>query len=96
MTEVLHFRGVGEGGLKDRGSAFRGVGEREGGGRSLKCFNCGTCSGGSLILRQRNLLFAQISLSQYQDFLSVCAVKYFKDFNSRLDHAKTHVKKLYN
>ena len=81
MTEVLHFRGVGEGGgLKDRSSAFRGVGEREGGGRSLKCFNCGTCSGGSLILRQRNLLFAQISLVSISRFFICVCCEVFQGF----------------
>ena len=51
---------------------------------------CGTCGGGILILRQRNLsnCFAQISLSHYLDVLTVGAVNGFKDCNKKLYHVE--------
>ena len=52
---------------------------------------CGTCGGGNLILRQRNLskqcLLRFLGLN-IKIFFTLCSVKPFKDCNIKLDHAE--------
>ena len=47
---------------------------------------CGFCGGGILILRQRNVC-SDFSVSVLR-FFTVCAVKCFKDCNTKMDHAE--------
>ena len=50
---------------------------------------CGTCGGGILILRQRNLgsVCPDFSVSILR-FFTVCAVNRFQNGNTKLDHAE--------
>ena len=50
---------------------------------------CGTCRGGILILRQRNLgsVCPDFSVSILR-FFTVCAVNRFQNGNTKLDHAE--------